>query len=116
MLPCIQFYGTVIERGPQQVAEALTKSQQRILSVVRIVDLTQVKSSMVGLHTTRPRGDQMMMSRAEPVKTRIVPVPDSQVKSTSGAPRPGGDHPGPASCNFLPPALRGLRDLIGVGR
>ena len=32
-----------------------------------------------------------------------------QVKSSSGATRPRGDHPGPASCNFLPPPLRGLR-------
>ena len=35
----------------------------------------------------------------------------SQVKSSSGATRPRGDHPGPASYNFLPipPTLRGLR-------
>ena len=28
-----------------------------------------------------------------------------QVKSSSGATRPRGDHPGPASCNFLLPPL-----------
>ena len=38
--------------------------------------------------------------------TLSIPI---QVKSSSGATRPRGDHPGPASCNFLPPALRGLR-------
>ena len=42
-----------------------------------------------------------------------------KVKSSSGATRPRGDHPGPASCNFLPTALSGRRrysDLSGVGR
>ena len=33
--------------------------------------------------------------------TSALTIPAGQVKSSSGATRPRGDHPGPASCNFL---------------
>ena len=39
-------------------------------------------------------------------------IRDGQVKLSSGATRPRGDHPaGRPACNFLPPALRGQRLL-----
>ena len=45
---------------------------------------------------------------SEPRAAPGYSVAACQVKSSSGATRPRGDHPGPASCNFLPPSLRGL--------